>query len=407
MAMTTQAFQWTGLNNQGNRVNGLIEAANSKDAQVILKKMEIEVITLEVKQKINFKLAFLSVRKKIHKRNILLFTRYLSTMLTAGLPLIQALDVMSNDKENPGMKSLIDSIKANISEGKTLAESLSKYPDHFNDLYCNLIKAGEKSGALNNILIRIGNYLERTENLKRKIKKALIYPAAIITIALIVSLILLLFVVPQFEGLFKSFGAQLPLFTRMVVSLSTFIRQYWWVAGISIVFIIWCIRYLIKKSERLQLLIDKLVLRIYIIGPIFKKGIIARFTRTLATSLESGMPIVESMESMPAIMGNKVYSNAIIQICNDVIKGHQLSASMEASQLFPNMAVQMIAVGEVSGKLSDMLNKVADHYEEEVNTIVDNLSSLLEPVIMLLLGVIVGGFVVAMYLPIFRLGALF
>jgi type IV pilus assembly protein PilC len=281
------------------------------------------------------------------------------------------------------------------------------YPQHFNELYCNLIGAGEKSGTLEKILKRLGNYLERTETLKRKVKKALVYPAAIMTVALGVSLILLLFVVPQFQKMFTSFGAQLPLFTRMVVNLSDFLRSYWWLLIAGSVFGVYLARRSIAESESAQYAIDRYALKVYVIGDVLQKGVIARFARTLATTLEAGMPIVDSMRSMSLIMGNRIYSKAVLDICNDVVNGKQLSAAMESTKLFPNMAIQMIAVGEASGALADMLNKVADYYEDEVNAIVDNLSSLLEPVIMVVLGLIVGTFVVAMYLPIFKIGSLF
>jgi type IV pilus assembly protein PilC len=328
-------------------------------------------------------------------------------MLAAGLPIVQALDIISRDQDNPALREMIINIKNNIAGGKTLSESFHQYPNHFNELYCNLVSAGEKSGTLEKVLKRLGNYLERSEMLKSKIKKALIYPAAIMSVALGVSLILLIFVVPQFQKMFASFGAQLPFFTRMIVNFSDFLRSYWWVLVVMIGGGIWGLKKYINGSEVAQLYIDRAALKIYIVGNVVRKGTIARFARTLATTLEAGMPIVESMKAMSLIMGNRIYSKAVLDVCNEVVNGKQLSVAMEATKLFPNMAIQMIAVGEASGSLADMLNKVADYYEEEVNTIVDNLSSLLEPVIMVVLGVIVGTFVVAMYLPIFRIGSLF
>lgn len=405
--MTTEnnSYQWTGLNEQGKRVDGILQAADMRDAQIELTKMGIEVISLQPKKSIQF---FASRKnKKIKPRDILLFTRFLSTMLSAGLPIVQALDIIGQDQENPAMKVMIGTIKSKISEGKTLAESFSLFPDHFSQMYCSLIKAGEKSGTIDKILLRLANYLERSEGLKRKIKKAMVYPAAVLSVALIVSLILLIFVVPQFQAMFESFGARLPAFTRMIVSLSDFIRSYWWVILFVIGAIIVGLRHLSKTDENFNLMIDRLSLKLYIVGPVLKKGVIARFTRTLSTTLDAGMPIVESMKGMPQIMGNRVYSEAVQKICNEVISGHQLSVAMASTNLFPNMAIQMISVGEASGRLGEMLNKVADYYEEEVNTIVDNLSSLLEPLIMMVLGVIVGSFVIAMYLPIFKIGSLF
>ena len=401
------AYRWQGINERGQRVSGVVSANTSKDAQSELKKMGIEVISLQPKPKSALSnIKFLS-RKKIKTVDILLFTRFLATMLAAGLPIVQALDIIAHDQENEEMKSLILNIKSNVEGGKTLAESFNQYPKQFGVLYCSLIGAGEKSGTLDKILARLAHYLERTDKLRRKVKKALIYPAAILTVALIVSLVLLIFVVPQFEKMFKSFGAQLPAFTRIVVSLSDFVRDYWWILIVLVGFSIWGLKTALQKSKALQEWKDRRILKLYIVGPVLRNSIIARYTRTLATTLEAGMPIVESMRSMAPVMGNKVYSDAILGIADDVVNGYQLSAAMRSTKLFPNMAVQMIAVGETSGTLALMLNKVADYYEEEVNNTVDNLSTLLEPIIMLILGVVVGGFVVAMYLPIFRIGSLF
>lgn len=407
MAENKQSFEWSGINNQGKRLDGVVLASDMKDAQSELSRMGIEVIELKPKRGISFSFKLGKGKGKVTPKDILLFTRYISTMLSSGMPIVQALDIISKDSENPALQEMIISIKNNIAGGKTLAESFKLYPQHFSDLYCNLISAGEKSGTLEKILKRLGSYLERSEMLKRKIKKAMIYPAAIMTVALGVSLILLIFVVPQFQKMFSSFGAQLPWFTRMVVNLSDFLRSYWWLILMGVVAGVFGLRRYLSESEEAQLALDKAALRLYIIGDVTQKGTIARFARTLATTLEAGMPIVESMKSMALIMGNRIYSKAVLDICNDVVNGKQLSVAIESTGLFPNMAVQMISVGEASGSLSEMLNKVADYYEEEVNVIVDNLSSLLEPIIMVVLGVIVGTFVVAMYLPIFKIGSLF
>lgn len=402
-------FEYTGLNNQGKRLDGVVQAMDLKDAQSELSKMGIEVISLQPKTQFSFTLpASLGKRKKkIKPKDILIFTRYVSTMLTAGMPIVQSLDIISKDADNPSMQEMIINIRNSIAGGKTLAESFKQHPLYFNDMYCNLVSSGEKSGTLEKILKRLGDYLERSENLKRKVKKALIYPTAIMTVALGVSLVLLIFVVPQFDKMFSSFGAQLPIFTRAVVSLSNFLRSYWWLLTAGIVGLVFLSRRYIASSESAQMMIDRYILKVYVIGSVLQKSIVARFARTLATTLEAGMPIVESMRAMALIMGNKVYTKAILEICNDVVNGKQLSVAMEQTKLFPNMAVQMIAVGEASGSLAVMLNKVADYYEEEVNSIVDNLSSLLEPVIMVVLGTIVGAFVIAMYLPIFKIGSLF
>lgn len=403
MADSTQSFKWTGINNQGQRKSGVLQAPDVKDAQNELKKIGIEVISLTPHAGIRMP----KRRKKITTKHILLFTRYLSTMLNAGLPIMQALDVISNDQDNPSMKIMLMDIKTEIGSGKSLAETFGKYPNHFPPLYCSLVKAGEKSGTLDKILNRLATYLERTDAIKRKVKKALTYPIVILSVAMIVSAILLLFVVPQFQHMFASFGAKLPFFTRIIVNLSDFIRGYWWLVIGSIVLLVMWFKYKVRTSESFRNRLDRYILKIYIIGPVLQKGIIARFTRTLATTIEAGMPIVESMKTMINVMGNSVYSNAIRQLCDDVSSGHALSVSMANTQQFPNMVIQMISIGEASGKLPDMLTKIADYYEDEVNSIVDNLSSLLEPLIMMVLGVIVGTFVVAMYLPIFKIGSLF
>jgi type IV pilus assembly protein PilC len=396
------AFKWSGLNQEGKRKSGVIQASGTKEAQSELNKQGIEIIEIAP-----YKMRLQPRKKKIKVKDIQLFTRYLSTMLSAGLPIIQALDIVSSDQANPALKSLLIAIKNEIASGKTLAETFSRWPEHFNSLYCNLIKAGEKSGVLDKILNRLATYLEKTEMIKRKIRKALIYPTAILSVAFIVSGILLIFVVPQFQKMFSSFGAELPFFTRIVVNLSNFVRGYWWIILAATILLVFGLRHLFKTSEDFKKKIDKLVLSIFIIGPVLRKGIIARFTRTLATTLEAGMPIVDSMQSMVPIMGSYLYAQAVTKMSSDLTSGHSLSVSMKNTELFPTMVTQMVSVGEASGKLPDMLTKIADYYEEEVNSVVDNLSSLLEPLIMLILGLIVGTFVVAMYLPIFKIGSLF
>lgn len=403
MVEGTHSFKYTGINTQGKRVDGVVRVADIKEAQSELRKMGVEVISLAPRRGLQLP----TRKKRIKVKDVQLFTRFLSTMLSSGLPILQALDIIGHDQENPSMQKLISSIRTDISGGKTLAETFSQYPKQFSNLYCSLVKAGEKSGTLDKILNRLAGYLEKTETLKRKIRKAMIYPIAILSVAFIVSGILLIFVVPQFEAMFTSFGAQLPFFTRMVVNLSKFLRSYWWLFLIVIVGLVMLWRTTLRYNEAVLDRIDRWMLKFYIIGPVLQKGIIARFTRTLSTTLEAGMPIVESMKSMAPVMGNRIYTRAVLRMCDDLNSGHNLSSSMVATNLFPNMVVQMISVGEASGRLSDMLNKVADFYEEEVNSIVDNLSSLLEPLIMLVLGVVVGSFVVAMYLPIFKIGSLF
>jgi type IV pilus assembly protein PilC len=403
MADNLQAYEWNGINGQGKRLHGILRVADPKEVQVELRKQGVELISVKLRKEINFSFG----QKPVKLKNILLFTRNLSTMLASGLPILSALEVISHDKDNEAMQAFIVKLRSNISGGKTLAETFAEYPQYFSTLYSSLIKAGEKSGTLDKILLRLGNYLERSETLRKKVKKALIYPAAIISVAFIVSSIMLIFVVPKFKSLFDSFGAKLPLFTRIILNISNFMQSYWWVVVLIIFGLIWLFKRQMRTSPPFHYWVDKQLLRTPIIGPILIRAIIARFARTLSTTLESGMPITDAMRAMVDIMGNVVYSKAIAQICNDVTSGHQLNVSMTSTKLFPHMVVQMISVGEASGSLSDMLHKVADYYEEEVNYAVDNLSSLLEPLIMLLLGVIIGSLVIAMYLPIFKLGSLF
>jgi type IV pilus assembly protein PilC len=404
MADANLSFEWTGINSQGKRVRGVLQVSDPKEVQSELKKQNIEVISVKQRNVISF--SFMR-KKKVKLKNILLFTRYLSTMLASGLPIMQALDVISRDQENDVMHAFVIKLRSNIAGGKTLAETFAQYPEFFSDLYCNLIKAGEKSGTLDKILSRLGNYLERSETLRKKVQKALVYPATIIGIAFIVSSIMLIFVVPKFKSLFDSFNAQLPAFTRLVIAISNLMQSYWWLVILAICLFSYLFKKQLRNSESFRYWFDAKMLKVPIIGPILQRAIIARFGRTLSTTLESGMPITEALRSMAGVMGNAVYSKAILQIANDVVSGHQLNVAMTSTNLFPNMVIQMIAVGEAAGSMSLMLSKVADYYEEEVNYAVDNLSSLLEPLIMVVLGVIIGGLVIAMYLPIFKLGSLF
>jgi len=403
MADEKQSFKWTGINRSGQRITGVVKGNSLAEAQIELRRKEIEVIELRTISEKKFNLG----KKKVKNKDILIFTHYLSTMIAAGLPIIQALDILSHDDDNKKMQDFIISLKSNVSAGKTLSESFSKYPQYFNNLYCSLIRTGERSGALDKILNRLGIYLEKTEALKKKIRKAMIYPAAIITVALIVSLVLLIFVVPKFEEIFSSFGAKLPAFTRMVIGFSNLLQSYWWVILIAGIGGFFGFRQWLKKSENARYQVDAVLLRLYILGPILKKAIIARYSRTLAITLEAGMPITDALKSMEEIVGNKVYASAVQKIYKEVVNGNRLSIAMANTKLFPNMAIQMISVGEASGALGEMLNRIADYFEDDVNNIVDNLSSLLEPLIMVVLGVIIGGFVIAMYLPIFKMGGLF
>jgi type IV pilus assembly protein PilC len=341
---------------------------------------------------------------KITPGDIAVFSRQLATMLAAGIPLVQSFEIVGAGHEKPAMQRLILDIKADVEGGMSLHEALSKRPLHFDDLYVNLVEAGEQAGALEGLLDKVATYKEKTEALKKKVKKALFYPTAVLIVAVIVTIILLIFVIPTFENLFKDFGAELPAFTQMVINLSQAIRS----GGLGIALVlgaaIYAFFYFKKRSRKMRESLDRFSLKLPIIGPILNKSAIARFARTLSTMFAAGVPLVEAMESVAGATGNIVYENATLAMRDEVATGTRLQRAMENVNLFPNMVIQMIAVGEEAGALDEMSGKVATFYEAEVDNAVDAMSSLLEPLIMAILGVLVGGLVIAMYLPIFRLG---
>jgi type IV pilus assembly protein PilC len=342
---------------------------------------------------------------KVKAEDIAIFSRQLATMLSAGIPMVQAFEIIGVGHDKPAMQKLVLNIKNEIETGNTLHQSLAKHPLHFDDLFVNLVEAGEHAGALETVLDKIATYKEKTEALKKKIKKALFYPAAVVAVAIIVTVILLLFVIPQFEALFKGFGADLPAFTQLVINMSRWMQDNGWILLIFLGAAAFGFSYFYKRSRKLRQFIDKLSLQIPIIGPILKKAAIARFARTLATMFSAGVPLVEAMKSVAGATGNIIYQDAVMRMRDEIATGLRMQRAMENTGLFPNMVVQMIAVGEESGSLDEMASKVADFYEADVDAAVDGLSSLLEPLIMVILGTIIGGMVVAMYLPIFKLGA--
>jgi type IV pilus assembly protein PilC len=326
-------------------------------------------------------------------------------MLSAGIPLVQAFEIVGNGHDNPAMRKLILAVKADVEGGTALAKALSKHPLHFDDLFVNLVEAGEQAGALETLLDKIATYKEKTEAIKKKIKKALTYPAAVLVVALIVTTILLIFVIPEFETLFQGFGADLPAFTRMVITVSEFVREKGWLIIILTVGGVMGYLYFYKRSKKMREIQDRILLKAPVVGAILTKAAIARFARTLSTMFSAGVPLVEALESVAGATGNIVYENGVMAIRDDVSTGQRLQVAMEKTNLFPNMVIQMIAVGEESGSLDEMSSKVADFFEEDVDNAVDNMSALLEPMIMAILGVLVGGLVIAMYLPIFKMGA--
>jgi type IV pilus assembly protein PilC len=342
---------------------------------------------------------------KVNAADIAVFSRQLATMLSAGIPLVQSFDIVGAGHEKASMQKLILDIKGDVEGGVSLHEALAKRPLHFDDLFVNLVEAGEQAGALESLLDKVATYKEKTEALKKKVKKALFYPTAVLVVAVVVTVILLIFVIPQFEDLFKSFGADLPAFTQMVINLSKFIQS----KGIFIAAVLggagFFFIHTYKRSRKMRQNLDRITLKVPIIGPIMRKAAIARFARTLSTMFSAGVPLVEAMESVAGATGNIVYEDATLAMRDEVATGTRLQRAMENTNLFPNMVVQMIAVGEEAGALDEMSGQVATFYEEEVDNAVDSMSSLLEPLIMAILGVLVGGLVIAMYLPIFKLGA--
>ena len=394
-------FVWEGTDQRGGRTQGELSARTELVARAELRRQGIRVVKIRKKP-----LALFGVRqKKITTKDIAIFSRQLATMLSSGVPLVQAFEIVGRGHENPSMQDLLLKIKSDIEGGIPLAEALGRHPLYFDDLFCNLVQAGEQAGVLETLLHKIAEYKEKTESIKAKIKKALTYPAAVIVVAVVVTAILLIFVVPQFEELFKGFGADLPAFTRMVVDLSKFVQAWWYVVLGVIIAVVYVLVQRRKRSQKFNQMIDRVALEVPVVGEIIHKAAIARFARTLATMSMAGVPLVEALESVSGATGNFVYANAVLQMREGVSSGSQLQQSMRQTGLFPNMVVQMVAIGEEAGSLDNMLAKVADFYEEEVNNAVDSLSSLIEPMIMAILGVVVGGLVVAMYLPIFKLGS--
>ena len=391
-------FIWEGKDKRGHRIRGKALAANEATLRADLRRQGVAATKVKTQGR------GIGGGGKVTNEDIAVFSRQLATMMSAGIPMVQAFEIIGNGHEKPSMQRLVLDIKSNIEGGSTLHESLAKHPLYFDDLFVNLVEAGEQAGALETLLDKIATYKEKTEALKKKIKKALFYPAAVLIVAVVVSVILLIFVIPQFESLFKGFGADLPAFTQMVVNLSRFVQHQGWWMLIVIGAVFYAFFYFKKRSRKMQLALDRIMLKFPIIGPILQKSAIARFARTLSTMFAAGVPLVEAMGSVAGATGNIVYEEAVMRMKDEVATGQRLQRAMDNVGLFPNMVVQMIAVGEESGSLDTMSGKVAEFYEAEVDNAVDSMSSLLEPMIMAILGVLVGGMVIAMYLPIFKLG---
>lgn len=393
-------FHYEGINKSGQKMAGDIQAKSLAIAKADLRKQGI-ITNKVVKKRKPF---FDKKNKKITAGDITIFSRQLATMIESGIPLVTSFDIVAKGQTNNRLRTLIETIKSDIETGLTLSESLIKHPAYFNELFCNLVDAGEKSGSLDTMLDKVATYKEKIETIKKKIKKALTYPIAVMVVALIVTAGLLIFVVPQFESLFKGFGADLPALTQAVVNMSKFFQAYWYLIFGSLGAALYAFIYAKNHSLNFAQSIDRSLLKFPVIGPILEKAAIARFTRTLSITFAAGLPLVEALKSVAGATGNIIYAKATDRIRDEVSTGQQMNAAMENTHLFPNMVIQMVAIGEESGALEKMLSKVADFYEEEVDNAVDALSSLLEPIIMSILGILVGGLVIAMYLPIFKLG---
>jgi type IV pilus assembly protein PilC len=400
MAAANQVFAWEGTDKSGRKTKGEITSTNTNIAKAELRKQGINTT------KIKKKSAGLSLLGggKITATDTALFTRQLATMMKAGVPLVQSFEIVADGLDNPKLKTLILTIRDDVSGGNAFAAAIRAHPEHFDDLFCNLVDAGEQSGALETMLDRLATYQEKSEQLKAKIKKAMNYPIAVLVVAGIVSTLLLVKVVPQFEEIFAGFGAELPEFTQMVVNMSRFMQEWWWVFLFAIGGAIFAFKEALKRSKAMRDGKDRLMLKLPVMGDLLDKSAVARFARTLSTTFAAGVPLVDALESVAGAAGNVVYFDAITQITEDVSSGINLNTSMKQSGVFPNMVIQMVSIGEESGALDAMLDKAATYYEEQVDNAVDGLTALMEPIIMPFLGVVIGGLIIAMYLPIFSMG---
>ncbi|PTQ67705.1 type II secretion system F family protein [Pseudomonas sp. GV071] len=399
-ALKTSTFSWEGTDKKGAKVKGEIAGQNPALVKAQLRKQGVNPTKVRKKA-----VSLFGKGKKIKPLDIALFARQMATMMKAGVPLLQSFDIIGEGVENPNMRKLVDDIKQQVAAGNSFATALRTQPQYFDDLFCNLVDAGEQAGALESLLDRIATYKEKTEQLKAKIKKAMNYPIAVIIVALIVSAILLIKVVPQFQSVFSGFGAELPAFTLWVIHLSEALQTWWFAIVVGIFGAAFGIKQMFKRSQKVRDGFDRFVLKVPVVGDIIYKSSIARFARTLSTTFAAGVPLVEALDSVAGATGNIVFKNATNKVKSDVSTGMQLNFSMRTTGVFPSMAIQMTAIGEESGALDSMLDKVATYYEEEVDNMVDGLTALMEPMIMSVLGVLVGGLVIAMYLPIFKLGA--
>ncbi|MGN7768603.1 type II secretion system F family protein [Stenotrophomonas sp. 22692] len=399
--MELQPFVWEGTDKRGIKMKGEQLAKNANLLRAELRKQGINPGQVKPKPKPLFGAA----GKPVNAKDIAFFSRQMATMMKSGVPIVSALEIIGSGHKNPRMKKMVDDIRTDIEGGSSLHEAISRHPVQFDELYRNLVRAGESAGVLETVLDTIASYKENIEALKGKIKKALFYPAMVLVVAFLVSTVLLVWVVPQFEEVFKNFGADLPAFTQMVVNLSRFMVSWWWLMAIVMIGSVVAIAMTYRRSEKMQHTVDRLILKVPVIGQIMHNSSIARFARTTAVTFKAGVPLVEALGIVAGATGNKVYGEAVLRMRDDVSVGYPVNMAMKQLNLFPHMVIQMTGIGEEAGALDAMLFKVAEYYEQEVNNAVDALSSLLEPMIMVFIGTIVGGLVIAMYLPIFKLGA--
>ena len=394
-------FVWEGTDKQGRKSKGEISSSTPAIAKAELRRQGI--VATKVKKK-SSSLSF-SGGGKVNPADVALFTRQMATMMRAGVPLVQAFDIVADGVDKKKLGELIREVRTDVSGGNSFASAIRRHPKEFDELFCNLVDAGEQSGALESMLDRIATYKEKTESLKAKVRKAMTYPIAVLVVAIVVSGILLVKVVPQFEQVFAGFGAELPAFTQMVVNFSEFAQAYWLYIMFGMVATGFLLSEIHSRSLKFREALDRLVLKLPVAGDIVEKSSIARFARTLSTTFAAGVPLVDALNSVAGSTGNSVYVKAVYRVRDDVSTGQQLNFSMRNTGVFPNMVIQMVAIGEEAGALDDMLDKSASYYEEQVDNAVDNLTALMEPIIMSVLGVLVGGLIIAMYLPIFSLGA--
>ena len=397
----TILFEWEGKDAKGNKQRGMVSSPSADLVKAKLRRQGI--IPSKVKKKKN------SGGKggTITPGDIAIFARQLTTMMGAGVPMVQSFEIVANGMDNKAMRDMVNGIKTEVEGGSNLTGALRKYPESFDDLFCSLVEAGEQSGTLETLLGEIAEYKEKSESLKKKIKKAMFYPIAVLVVAMVVTGILLVFVVPQFEALFAGMGGDLPAFTRMIVNASEFMQSWWYILVAIIAAIVISFKQAKKRSVQFGRFLDRIMLKAPVFGDIIHKAATARFARTLATMSKAGVPLVEAMDSVAGTAGNYVFQTAIIKMKDEASTGQRLTTSIENSGLFSNMVVQMVSIGEEAGSIDDMLGKVADYYEEEVDNAVDAMTSLMEPMIMAFLGVVIGGLVVGMYLPIFKMGDAF